>query len=78
MKYIQQAKFALLYEERPEIVTGAHETYIDRRKSENPISQPAAVEINGVRLHSANPQSAAEAARINEALKEASEMLVVQ
>jgi hypothetical protein len=40
--------------------------------SEKKLQVPAEVEINGVTLHSKEPQSAAEAERINKALEEAS------
>jgi hypothetical protein len=78
MKILSYSKFALLYEKRPVIVDDRDGAFVGSHSEETPLTQPATVEINGVLLMSASPKSAAEAARINEKLKEAAEMLVCQ
>lgn len=63
---IQHAKFVLLYE--------AHQTAIIERgvprlaveRFENSMKHPAIIELHGIRLTSATPSTAAEAAKINE------------
>jgi hypothetical protein len=81
MKILQPAKFALLYENQRKAVIetsrygGCDSSAIVNERVETPLTQPATVEVNGVLLMSASPKSAAEAARINEKLKEAAEML---
>ena len=77
MKILAPAKFALLYEKRPSIEQDYDGLYVASVSQETPLTQPATVEVNGVLLMSASPKSAAEAARINEKLKEAAEMLLV-
>jgi len=77
MKILSYSKFALLYEKRPSIEQDYDGLHVASVSQETPLTQPATVEVNGVLLMSASPKSAAEAARINEKLKEAAEMLLV-
>lgn len=79
MNFLTPAKFALLYKSQREAVINDG-AYGDRakvvtNKVESPVSNPAVFEIGGVRLYSRTPESAAEAAEINEALKAAVESL---
>lgn len=66
---IQRAKFALLYQKsrsaRINDVTGRPEEYTEHSDGAS-IHQPAILELNGLRLTSGRPNSAAEAAKINE------------
>lgn len=70
---VQRAKFALMYRtDRIAVIqqdfSGDDEAAIVPAHSENSITQPAIVEVAGLRLHSATPKSAADAAKINEAI----------
>ncbi len=72
MKIIQYAKFALLYEKQSAVIAGDHDDpdYVGETQVESNLNQPAIVDLGGIRLHSDIPTTAAQAARINERLKE--------
>ena len=64
------AKFALLYAKQPAVVDSGDGPHMDRIISDEPsITEPAVVSINGVFMYSAVPKSAAEAEKINRALR---------
>jgi hypothetical protein len=65
---IQRAKFALLYQKQAVIENDGDDArhYIGSKNTESPLSHPAILELHGLRLTSACPSSASEAAKINE------------
>lgn len=69
-EFIRPAKFALLYAKQNAVVDAPDGEHMDRVLSDAPsITEPAVVSINGIYMYSAVPQSAAEAERINKALR---------
>lgn len=73
MKLIQQARFALLYRNQrtptmTEDISGREVVEVVANNSEDSLSQPAVIELNGIHLSSPLPKTAAEAERINRVL----------
>lgn len=63
---IQRAKFALLYSKQPVVAHDRNGDYVEHHSVESGLNHPAVLELHGLRLTSAVPSSAAEAAKINE------------
>lgn len=66
IQLLQRAKFALLYSKQPVIDEDRDGPFVGTTNVETPLAHPAILEIHGLRLTSAWPSSASDAAKINE------------